>query len=91
VVFDVPLLAELAHWRDRLDRILVVDCDASTQVRRVMTRSGWTRDAVLKVIAQQAPRARRRALADAVIFNDAIPLQALQDQVSSLWRHWTVG
>jgi len=91
VVFDVPLLAELAHWRDRLDRILVVDCDASTQVRRVMARSGWTRDAVLKVIAQQAPRARRRALADAVIFNDAIPLQALQDQVSSLWRHWTVG
>ena len=91
VVFDVPLLAESAHWRDRLDRILVGDCDASTPVRRVMTRSGWTRDTVLKVIARQAPRARRRALADAVIFNDAIPLQALQDQVASLWRHWTVG
>jgi dephospho-CoA kinase len=88
VVFDVPLLAESAHWRARVDRILVVDCTPDTQVQRVMTRSGWPQETVQRVIAQQAPRERRRALADAVIFNEALSLAALQEEVRSLWQHW---
>ena len=35
VVFDVPLLTESAHWRRRVDRVLVVDCSEATQVERV--------------------------------------------------------
>lgn len=88
VVFDVPLLAESAHWRARVDRILVVDCTPGTQIQRVMTRSGWPQETVQRVIAQQAPRERRRALADAVIFNEALSLAALQEEVRSLWQHW---
>jgi dephospho-CoA kinase len=88
VVFDVPLLAESAHWRARVDRILVVDCTPDTQIQRVMTRSGWPQETVQRVIAQQAPRERRRALADAVIFNEALSLAALQEEVRSLWQHW---
>jgi len=88
VVFDVPLLAESAHWRARVDRILVVDCTPGTQIQRVMTRSGWPQETVQRVIAQQAPRGRRRALADAVIFNEALSLAALQEEVRSLWQHW---
>jgi dephospho-CoA kinase len=88
VVFDVPLLAESAHWRARVDRILVVDCTPDTQIQRVMTRSGWPQETVQRVIQQQAPRGRRRALADAVIFNQALSLAALQDEVCSLWQHW---
>jgi dephospho-CoA kinase len=88
VVFDVPLLAESAHWRARLDRILVVDCTPSTQIQRVMTRSGWPQETVQRVIAQQATRERRRALADAVIFNEALSFAALQEEVRSLWQHW---
>ena len=88
VVFDVPLLAESAHWRGRLDRVLVVDCEEATQISRVMARSGWAEETVLRVIAQQASRPLRRSIADAVIFNDSLSRQALQDEVLSVWRHW---
>ena len=88
VVFDVPLLAESRHWRARVQRVLVVDCDEATQVERVMRRSGWDADAVRRVIAQQAPRARRRAVADAVIHNVDLTLEALHAEVDALWAHW---
>ncbi|MBL8333749.1 MAG: dephospho-CoA kinase [Rubrivivax sp.] len=88
VVYDVPLLAETSHWRRRADRILVVDCSAATQTQRVMARSGWTEAAVQAVIAQQASRERRRALADAVLHNDGIGPDDLAAQVRALWLHW---
>jgi len=91
VVFDVPLLAESGRWRQRVDRILVVDCEEDTQCRRVIQRSGWTEAAVRAVISQQATRRSRRAIADAVIFNDGIAPQALADEVRALWALWTKG
>jgi dephospho-CoA kinase len=92
VVFDVPLLAESARWRTRVDRILVIDCPEALQVARVVRRSGWEPAAVQRVIAQQAPRAQRRAIADAVIFNgEATHLDDLRAAVRALWAHWTHG
>ncbi len=88
VVFDVPLLAASSAWRARVDRILVVDCGEDTQVRRVRQRSGWSEPQVRQVIAQQTPRAQRRSIADAVIYNDAIALDALAAQVRTLWHVW---
>jgi dephospho-CoA kinase len=88
LVFDVPLLTESGHWRDRVDRVLVVDCSEDTQVRRVIARSGWDEATVRSVIAQQAPRALRRALADAIIHNDELELDELATQVAALWAHW---
>jgi dephospho-CoA kinase len=88
LLFDVPLLAESRHWRARVDRVLVVDCGESTQVERVMQRPGWTEDAVRRVIAQQATRAARLAIADAVIFNDGLTLDQLAAEVGALWGLW---
>jgi dephospho-CoA kinase len=88
VVFDVPLLVESARWRDKVDRVLVVDCREATQVARVISRSGWTADAVAAVMAQQATRAQRRAAADAVVFNDEISLEELGDEVDRVWQDW---
>ena len=88
LVFDVPLLAESRHWREQVDRVLVIDCCPETQVARVVLRPGWTCDSAARVIAAQAPRAARRAIADAVIFNDGINLAALDAAVESLWRQW---
>jgi dephospho-CoA kinase len=88
VVFDVPLLAESSHWRQRVHRVLVVDCDEATQVHRVVQRSGWTEAAARAVMAQQATRAARRAVADAVIHNDGITLEQLRAQVGTLWVLW---
>lgn len=88
VVFDVPLLSSASSWRRRVQRLLVVDCDEPTQVRRVVQRSGWPAEQVRSVIAQQLPRSQRLALADAVIFNDDLSPAALHDQVRALWLHW---
>jgi dephospho-CoA kinase len=89
VVFDVPLLAESGTWRARVDRVLVVDASPATQVARVVQRSGWTADAVERTIAQQATRAQRRAIADAVIVNDGLSLVQLEAQVDVVWAAWT--
>ena len=88
VVFDVPLLTESRHWRARVQSVLVVDCEEATQVRRVASRPGWTAQAAQAVVAQQAPRASRRAIADAVIFNEGIGLARLESEVRALWRLW---
>lgn len=85
VVFDVPLLAESGHWRARVDCVLVVDCRESTQIERVAQRPGWDADSARRVVAQQATRAARRAIADAVIYNDGIDLDALDNEVRALW------
>ncbi|MGI4778855.1 MAG: dephospho-CoA kinase [Janthinobacterium lividum] len=88
LVFDVPLLVESGRWRARVDRVLVVDATEETQLRRVVARSGWTPDAVRAVVAQQASRHARRAVADAVIFNDISTLEELENEVQSVWSQW---
>ncbi|HLL10660.1 MAG TPA: dephospho-CoA kinase [Rubrivivax sp.] len=91
LLFDVPLLAESRGphaWRTRVRRVLVVDCQESTQLQRVMQRPGWTEEAAGRVIEQQATRTARRAIADAVIFNDNISLEQLASEVSALWASW---
>lgn len=90
-VFDVPLLTESSHWRTRVDRVLVVDCRETTQVDRVAQRPGWDADGARRVVAQQATRAARRSIADAVIFNDGIDLDALDAEVRALWTGWIVA
>lgn len=88
VVFDIPLLVETLRWRQQLDKVLVVDCEKATQITRVMAREnathGWTREAVEKVIAQQATRAQRLAAADLVIYNDGLTLDELAVQVGQI-------
>ena len=90
VVFDVPLLVESQRWRERVDRIVVVDCDEATQLARVCARPGWTREVAQSVIDQQATRAARRACADAVVFNDRNSLDTLAGEVEVLWNNLRV-
>ena len=89
IVFDVPLLTESGSWRARVDRVVIVDCAPATQVARVVQRSGWTAEAVERTIAQQASRAQRRAIADAVIVNETLSLGQLEGEVDALWTGWT--
>ncbi|MBL8328186.1 MAG: dephospho-CoA kinase [Rubrivivax sp.] len=88
VVFDVPLLTESTHWRQRVQRVLVVDCSEATQLARVCQRNGWEADTVKAIIAQQARREDRRRVADAVIHNEGLSLDALHAEVQALWRRW---
>ena len=88
-VFVVPLLVESGRWRDRVDRICVVDCDPETQVRRVQARSGLTRDTIERIMSVQASRAGRLAAADDVILNDSsTDLDALRRCVCQFHQAW---
>ena len=84
LVFDIPLLVESPRWRQRLDRIVVVDCTTETQIQRVMQRNGLERAAVESIIAAQASRSQRRAVADMVVFNDGISLAELRDHAHQI-------
>jgi dephospho-CoA kinase len=83
VVHVVPLLVESPGYRERVDRVLVVDCPEDLQVERVRGRSGLAEAQVRAIIAQQAARAARLEAADDVIDNGGT-LQALAGQVAAL-------
>ncbi|OYQ39320.1 dephospho-CoA kinase [Rhodoferax sp. TH121] len=88
LVFDIPLLVESAHWRQRLHRVLVVDCSSETQIQRVMQRNGMSRSEVQNIMAAQAKRTQRLRAADAVLFNDGISLDALALHVQQIGRQF---
>jgi dephospho-CoA kinase len=65
----VPLLIESGRWRDRIHRLLVVDCPVEVQIARTMQRSRLERAQVESILASQASREARLAAADDVIDN----------------------
>lgn len=83
VMFVVPLLVESGGWQQRVSRVLVVDCDEEEQIRRVMQRNTLPRDQVLAILAAQAPRSQRLAIADDIIVNHLDP-QSLIPEVDRL-------
>ena len=83
VVLVVPLLAESPQWISRCDRILVIDCEVETQVARVMQRSKLSAEEVMAIIATQATRDARKAIANEVIVNEST-VEALTQQVRRL-------
>jgi dephospho-CoA kinase len=87
VLLDIPLLVESAHWRQKLDRILVVDCSPDTQIRRVMQRSGMTAEQVQGIMATQAKRAQRLGAADWVVDNDGDDIGKLFHQAQVIQLH----
>lgn len=86
-VLVVPLLIESGTYRDRVSRVAVVDCAESTQIERVMVRSGLSRDEVQRIMDTQASRPQRLAAADDILNNDT-DIPTLQAQVANLHRKY---
>jgi dephospho-CoA kinase len=86
-IFVVPLLIESGTWRERVARVLAIDCSEATQVARVMARNGLAEEQVRAIMAAQVTRARRLDEADDVIVNDA-GIDALLPQVERLHRFY---
>lgn len=78
-IFVVPLLVESRGWKQRVSRVLVVDCSEETQIRRVISRSGIPEAQVRAIMAAQASRAERLAAADDVIVNDGDTLELVPE------------
>jgi dephospho-CoA kinase len=87
VVLMIPLLVESGSPRERCDRVLVVDCPEEKQIERVMARSGLARTEVEAIMASQASRQARLAVADDVIDNAGAP-SAIAPQVAVLHRRY---
>jgi len=87
VIFVVPLLVESGHWRDTIDRLLVIDCAQATQLARVCTHRGLDVNLVRGIIAHQASRQQRLDAADDILVNDGA-LQQLPPRVARLHRHY---
>ncbi len=88
-VFVVPLLVESGRWRDRIDRLCVVDCEVSTQIERVQARSAIPLKTIERILNAQATREQRLAVADDVIVNDrSTTIGVLENQVLVLHRAW---
>ena len=91
-VAAIPLLAEgggraAYPW---LSRILVVDVPEAVQRARLMRRDGVDAALADRMVAAQATRRQRLAIADDVIVNDG-PLAALRDSVGRLHARYRTG
>src|SRR5690554_1278888 len=85
----IPLLAEgggreAYPW---LHRILVVDVPQQVQLERLLARDGIDVALAERMIAVQATRQQRLAIADDVIVNDG-PLEALDTHVTALHHRY---
>ena len=82
----IPLLVESRGY-NFADRILVVDCSEDTQIERVMRRSKLSRDQVRAIMATQASRDDRLAVAHDVIRNDG-KIAELRSRVEKLHQQY---
>jgi dephospho-CoA kinase len=84
VLLAIPLLVEAGNWRDRVARVLVVDCPVAVQIERVTRTRGLARAQVEAIIARQASRAQRLAAADDVVVNDGSDARTLAARLRPL-------
>ncbi len=85
-ILSVPLLVENG-LNKVVDKVLVVDVDEQQQIMRTSSRDQQSKQQVEKIIAAQATREQRLAVADDVIDNNGPP-SALIDQVEQLHLHY---
>jgi dephospho-CoA kinase len=82
VLWVVPLLVENKLYT-RADRVLVVDVSRETQILRTMQRDQVSREHAEHILAAQATREARLAVADDVIDNNGTP-DAIASDVARL-------
>ena len=88
-ILSIPLLIE-AKQLDLVDRVLVVDCPIELQRQRLAQRDGITAAEIDRMLAAQASREQRLAVADDVIDNQTHVSQ-LQQQVQRLHQQYGTG
>ncbi|HEX9853167.1 MAG TPA: dephospho-CoA kinase [Woeseiaceae bacterium] len=83
-VIVVPLLVE-SDLKSAMDRIVVVDCDPQTQLKRLLSRDKDSIAQARRMLATQASREERLAIASDVISNDG-DIEETRHQVEKLHR-----
>jgi dephospho-CoA kinase len=87
IIFVVPLLIESGGWHQRVGRILVVDCEETSQIERVMLRSSITKAQVSDIMRTQATRQDRLRFADDIVDSEC-DLSQVRIQVEKLHQKY---
>jgi len=85
-IIVVPLLVSSPLLKF-VNRVLAVDCDEDTQIARLLLRDTETVEQARRILAAQASREDRLAIADDVISNDGT-LDDTAEQVRELHRQY---
>lgn len=85
-ILDIPLLVESSD-RASVDRVLVVDLPGDVQRQRLAARDGLDDTVIDQILAAQASRYDRLAVADDVIDNSG-PKESLAPQVLALHERY---
>ncbi|MHB9118474.1 MAG: dephospho-CoA kinase [Burkholderiales bacterium] len=83
----VPLLLETGHYRDIVQRVLLVDCDEMQQIARVAARNGLSELEIRAIMAHQMMRGERLQLSDDTLDNRGEE-SALAPQIAVLHRKY---
>jgi dephospho-CoA kinase len=85
-ILVIPLLVE-SGLAALVDRVLVVDCPRQIQLQRLLQRDGETPEQAERILAAQASREARLAVADDVIDNSG-SLAHLQQATADIYRRY---
>lgn len=79
----VPLLVE-NRLTELADRVLVIDVDEATQIERTCRRDGVSREQAQAILASQANRSERLAMADDVLDNQSGTTETIRERILAL-------
>jgi len=81
---EIPLLIECS-MEDMVDEVILIAAEQQTQVHRLTSRSGLSRDEALQAIAAQMSIDHKIQHADRVIWNDS-DMEFLRSSIEKVWR-----
>lgn len=83
LIYDIPLLIE-GEWYTMMDEVWLVYINEPTQIERLMSRNGFSKEDALARIKSQMRLDDKRSFADVIINNSGTP-QALTAQLDTIW------
>ena len=83
LIYDIPLLIE-GEWYTMMDEVWLVYVNEKTQIERLMSRNGYTKEDALARINSQMRLDDKRSYADVIIDNNGTPFD-LTSQLNTIW------
>ena len=83
LIYDIPLLIE-GEWYSMMDEVWLVYVNEMTQIERLMSRNGYSKEDALARIKSQMRLDDKRSYADVVIDNNGTP-RDLTEQLNTIW------
>lgn len=84
VIYDAALLIETGAFR-RMDKVVVVTADSETQIERIISRDGLSREDAERRVASQAPNSEKIGHAD-YILDGSRPIEQVEREVGRIYK-----